>query len=1460
MKFSKEDIQRVTKTSPIEDSLLVFQADGAKRKYVEYALVKIDEVILHVSDISRWIDAVPRFRDCYIYENNQPVQIRLKSAFYPVQIIELEGEQSMKSVMGQLTNLVPVIDVQSPPLFEVVAFHSGSDTYLGLAYHHLLLDGISAQLALSMLDPNHRFQASDWLPNPAPAKSDVPHLPSFLIEPLLPPPVAQAPGFLRLQHRIEGGSYEEVMIQWVDFIQQASGSDEVVVGEVLSARDDSVEAQQALGYFVQTWPLVFQGATHLEQLKSIRNERIAVSQDWVNRHVPSQCFDHVWVVEPTLGSRHESLFWSTPHYPLTLVIKPSEAHVDIEFCWNLEKVDARAAQQIFASFGAHLEEPEAVQSLPEWPAPSSPNLLALWDLSVAAHADRVAVEDAQGNQWTYRELDRRAEALASRLPVNPGDRIGVHVTHSAAIPLAFLGVLKRGGTYVPIDPTVTRERWEYILEDAGIELVVSDLSDSLGRVAVHPNERVDADMVPYEAHVPDPTEAVYLIYTSGTTGQPKGCAVNHLNLANLFEGTQEYFGFHPKDRWVLAHSYGFDFSTWEIWGCLLSGGQLFIPPRKTIQDTFSFYDYLKEEGITILNQTPKAFDNLMLVDESSTGLPSIRHVVFGGDKLHPERLSDWIARHKACVLTNMYGITETTVHVTAKQVVQETQSNIGRPLPGYTLRWVNDSGQAIPKGFIGEMHVFGNGVCNGYHGKPELTNEKFGLQHSNRFYRTGDLGWQVGEDAYYLGRKDRQIKVRGYRIELGEIEFQLQKSAPGCQFIAALHEDQLVAFFKGNTPGFDPEFFQGKLADYAIPHRFIHVTEFPLNASGKVDEKTLFAHLSERTTAASAAQGDPFIVQAVQETLGDGISMERTFIQNGGDSIAAIRVINKLRKAERTLQVSELFETHAIAQLRSAPLVADSKSMQSALELFHKKAALDWSDDQFYIPLLEAQEGILFDCLRSDDPSLYVEQLTYELPGTYGFDQIQKAYQAVCHHNPILTARLDRHVGQYLLKADRNAPVVCTEITSSEWKDYLQEDFARGFELERNLTRIAVLPGKDQTRLVWTHHHLILDGWSLGVFSNEMMKALENKTLLAHDEFIQLACECSNHPQAGTYWARKSLPQLATALPPPLPSKDPELAYLKHRVFIPLADASRIQETGTSMHAYCMTLWASFLCTLYDRSEVLLGNVVSLRSDEHLEALGMFVRTLPFIFHADRNRSFEQLLQDTAERLREDEQHKGERLGEHTQGHLNDHLFVFENYPVDHAALEEKGIRIGDFQERTGSPWTTLVYPVPGGVEWHVLFHPAHHNRNQVQSVLTHFERWAQALNWTQPCTVLKSALLLEPAIIGRTLPRQELKILELLKRDSNQPAILGTDFDMTYSDLWAEAELLANSLCQAGLEAREAVGIDVACTRHFAASILGVWRAGGVPAPVDKRYPRLEKSICVRSRLCKVRTPNGCK
>ena len=286
MKFSKADIEKITKTNPIEDSMLVFQADGETSRYVEYAVVKMEGQLFTSEQIEHWIDAVPRFRDCYVYQNNQPVRIRLKAPLYPVEFVQLSGKQHVEGVMAMLAERVPAIDVQSPPLFRVVAFENGNDTFIGLAYHHLLFDGMSVQLAMSMFDVDHGFVPSEWLPNPSEATAVFDSVPPFSIEPLLPPPVQQEPGYLRLSFRCAGLGYEDIMLKWVTFIQQASGTDEVVIGEVLSARDDSIEAQQALGYFIQTWPLIFKGRITLDELKAVRNDRIAVAHDWVNQHAP----------------------------------------------------------------------------------------------------------------------------------------------------------------------------------------------------------------------------------------------------------------------------------------------------------------------------------------------------------------------------------------------------------------------------------------------------------------------------------------------------------------------------------------------------------------------------------------------------------------------------------------------------------------------------------------------------------------------------------------------------------------------------------------------------------------------------------------------------------------------------------------------------------------------------------------------------------------------------------------------------------------------------------------------------------------------------------------------------------------------------------------------------------------------------------------------------------------------
>lgn len=263
---------------------------------------------------------------------------------------------------------------------------------------------------------------------------------------------------------------------------------------------------------------------------------------------------------------------------------------------------------------------------------------------------------------------------------------------------------------------------------------------------------------------------------------------------------------------------------------------LYIPDRSDVQDTFKFHELLVSKNITVLNQTPKSFYNLMLVDDSGTALNNIRYVLFGGDKLYSKNVESWCKKYPKTQLVNMYGITETTVHVTYKPITFEAHSNIGIALPGYELSVRNKENNEIPNGFVGEFYVAGNGVCNGYYLQPEVTSEKF--IENGTIYKSGDLGWKINNEFYYLGRRDRQVKIRGYRVELGEIEFLLKNKLPLNEFLTLItKEEKLICFFKGANKSIEPEFFRNYLPDYAIPTTFIWVDAFPLNQSGKIDEK-----------------------------------------------------------------------------------------------------------------------------------------------------------------------------------------------------------------------------------------------------------------------------------------------------------------------------------------------------------------------------------------------------------------------------------------------------------------------------------------------------------------------------------------------------------------------------------------------------------------------------------------------
>ena len=393
---------------------------------------------------------------------------------------------------------------------------------------------------------------------------------------------------------------------------------------------------------------------------------------------------------------------------------------------------------------------------------------------------------------TYEALDQRANALAWQLReqgVGPDVLVGLALERSLDLVIGLLAILKAGGAYLPLDPTYPAERLAYMREDSGIRLLVTSRqlnstlawADGLQVLCLEDLDDQRATDAPPNLTLPD--HLAYVIYTSGSTGRPKGVMISHRNVLRLFESAAAQFRFDDQDVWSLFHAYAFDFSVWEIFGALSYGGRLLVVPYYTTREPQAFYQLLCREGVTVLNQTPSAFRGLIAAALASDQRSALRYVVFGGEALDMAMLRPWMERfgeQQPC-LVNMYGITETTVHVTYRALghadLNAIDSPMGQPLADLDWYFLDAYGEPVPPGVAGELYIGGPGLARGYLHRGGLSAERFAASpfgQGQRLYRTGDLArFRDDGTAEYLGRIDQQVKVRGFRIELGEIEARL---------------------------------------------------------------------------------------------------------------------------------------------------------------------------------------------------------------------------------------------------------------------------------------------------------------------------------------------------------------------------------------------------------------------------------------------------------------------------------------------------------------------------------------------------------------------------------------------------------------------------------------------------------------------------------------------------------------
>ena len=543
----------------------------------------------------------------------------------------------------------------------------------------------------------------------------------------------------------------------------------------------------------------------------------------------------------------------------------------------------------------------------------------------------------QQQRLSYRELDERANRAAHALRaagVRTGDRVGVCLPRSVELVVVLLAVLKAGAAYVPMDAGYPAERLSYTVTDAGLAVVITDSAEFPRLPGVRLLAPDDLQAASWPVTAPDRQGGIddlaYVIYTSGSTGQPKGVLVSHRNVASLLAATRDEFEFSGTDVWTLFHSSAFDFSVWEMWGCLSTGGRLVVVPHWTARDTQQFAELLHAEQVSVLNQTPSAFGQLAALDRQHRLPASLRLVIFGGEPLDTRPLLDWFDRHpeSQCRLVNMFGITETTVHVTAQTLGRQQalagSRSVGWPLPGWHLSVLDPRGRPVPPGVPGEIHVGGAGVAAGYLGRPELTGQRFVAdpQAAGLRYRSGDRGRLLPDGRLeHLGRLDNQVKLRGYRIELDEVRVRLL-DAPGVAAAAVVLRqegadsstarlDGYLVLAGGVLAGGALERVRAHaerfLPEHMVPSTLTVLPALPLTPNGKLDQ----ARLPEPVTATApptapldgaSATGDgadlATRLHAVwQQVFGFQVGYDDDFFTLGGNSLLGVQLFAAMRSA-----------------------------------------------------------------------------------------------------------------------------------------------------------------------------------------------------------------------------------------------------------------------------------------------------------------------------------------------------------------------------------------------------------------------------------------------------------------------------------------------------------------------------------------------------------------------------------
>ncbi|AGC43389.1 non-ribosomal peptide synthetase [Myxococcus stipitatus DSM 14675] len=964
--------------------------------------------------------------------------------------------------------------------------------------------------------------------------------------------------------------------------------------------------------------------------------------------------------------------------------------------------------------------------------PRDATVSQLFEAQAARTPDAVALQ-FQGEQLTYRQLDERSNQLAwhlRSLGVRHGARVGLSLERSLELVVGILGILKAGGTYVPVDASYPPERIHLILEEAAVSILLTQekLADELPVQGTF-LFCLDSDwsQVASKPTTPVPSDAggdslAYIMFTSGSTGRPKGVSIPHRGISRLVLGST-FIRFDAAQVFLQLAPISFDASTLELWGPLLHGARLVIfpPGSPSLQE---LGDALVREGITTLWLTAALFEQMAL--HQPHAIARVSQLLAGGDVLPLVRVREHLSRGAS--LVNGYGPTESTTFTCCHPVTPGTELGssvpIGRPIANTQVFVLDERLQPVPVGVPGELFIGGDGLAHGYLHRPELTAERFiphpfSATRGGRLYRTGDrVRWREDGTVEFMGRRDFQVKVRGFRIELGEIEAVLQQG-PGIQEAVVLaREDspgdkRLVAYL---VPAPDQTleaqavraWLHQKLPEYMLPSAFVMLESFPLTANGKVDRKALPPPGNERPETGAhfeAPRGptEQALADVWAEVLGvETIGIDDSFFDLGGDSIRGIQVVAKLRERGVNLPMGDLLLHPTIRELgekvQGAPQSATPPpSTVPPFSLISEgdRAKLP-SDVEDAYPLAALQTGMLFESALDSGAGVYQDMFSLHLEVPLDEPKLRQVLRELAARHSILRTSFD--LSSYdeplqLVHRDAALPLSIEDLRhlSGAAQDAFLRDQAerirrQPFDWGRAPLMLVTLHRRTDTTLQFTvvFHHAILDGWSLATMFAEMFQrylALMKDSQapapapLAVDyrEFVALEQQTLASADSERYWKeRLTGVELPAARAPRAQGAPP--VFHQHQFRIPESVHQALRQVASEAGVQLKTVLLAVhlrVCSLLEGSPSVVTGIVSngrpeVRDGERM--LGLFLNSMPFPLTLDGGTWLE-LVREVGRREQEMVPHRRYSMGKLKQLFGGQRLFrVLFNFVHFHVA------------------------------------------------------------------------------------------------------------------------------------------------------------------------------------------------